>query len=161
MGTDVMRLAPLDATTVARLKRDSRLLTLCEAIGADPNAVLSLPADIGAALPAIIEDAREAISPAADEEIIGKLVEICAGLGMGVSQKEKTEWQAWACVQLSKLPRGLMLEGLEHASRTCERLNQVVKVVFDYAESYPARMRVQLDRLEAVAAAAQKQRTGE
>lgn len=97
-----------------------------------------------------MHEARAALAPADDEEIIGKLVEICAGLGMGVSQKEKTEWQAWACVQLAKLPRGLMLEGLDYASTTCERLNQVVKTVFDYAESYPARMKQQLERLEAL-----------
>lgn len=125
---------------------------MCEAIGADPTAQLRLPADLAAALPALIEDARADLAPAADTEIIGKLVEICAGLGMGISQREKTEWQAWACFQLEKLPRALMLEGLEQAATTCERLNQVVAFVFKYAESYPTRMREHLKRLEALAA---------
>lgn len=123
---------------------------MCEAIGADPAAQLQLPDDISAALPALIEDARADLAPAPDGEIIGKLVEICAGIGMGVAQREKTEWQAWACVQLAKLPRALMLEGLEEAGTTCERLNQVVAAVFKYAESYPARMREHLKRLEAL-----------
>jgi hypothetical protein len=135
--------------TVARLRRDTRLLALCEAIESVPaNATVPLPADIAAALPAIITAARAELAPADDGELIGKLIEICAGLGMGVSQTEKKEWQAWACVQLSKLPRGLALEGLDQAATSCDRLNQVVKAVFTYAESYPDRMRRTLERLE-------------
>lgn len=109
---------------------------------------MRLPADIAAALPAIIEFKRAELAPAADAEIMGKLIEICAGLGLGASQQEKTQWQAWACIQLTKLPRGLCLEGLNEASTTCDNLKQVVKAVFAYCESYPARMRQQLSRLE-------------
>jgi hypothetical protein len=123
---------------------------LCETIGNDPAASINLPSDIAAALPALVQDARAALAPADDREIIGKCIEICAGIGMGAGQKEKSEWQAWACIQLAKLPRALMLEGLDHASTTCERLNQVVKEVFAYAENYPSRLRQQLSRLEAL-----------
>lgn len=121
---------------------------MCDRIETGPPTAISLPDDIAVALPALIDHHRSELAPARDVEIIGKLVEICALIGMGVGQKEKTEWQAAACMQLTKLPRGLMLEGLGHAAETCDRLSQVVKSVFDYAEGYPDRMRVRLRQLE-------------
>lgn len=151
MGTDLIASGPPDEATVARLMRDVRLSTLCEGIESDPQNV-RLPADIAAALPSIIEIKRAELAPADDAEIMGKLIEICAGLGLGASQQEKTQWQAWACIQLTKLPRGLCLEGLSEASTTCDNLKQVVKAVFAYCESYPANMRRQLSRLERLAA---------
>lgn len=126
---------------------------MCEAIEAAPaSATLTLPADVAVALPAIIAAQRDELAPASDEELIGKLVEICGLLGLGRAQTEKAEWQAIACVKLGKLPRGLALEGLEHASTSCDRLEQVVKACFEYGEGYPDRMRARLAKLEALLA---------
>jgi hypothetical protein len=128
---------------------------LFEALANDPDAPLTVPAEIAAALPVLIAHQRAELAPADDETLMAKLIALCAGIGMGMAQREKTEWQAWACLQLSKLPRGLALEGLEHASTVCDHPRHVVKEVFTYAETYPSRMRTRLQMLEMLNSRAQ------
>jgi hypothetical protein len=115
---------------------------------------LTVPPDVAAALPALIDDTVSSLAPLPDEQMMAQLVAVAAALAMGLPQNEKREWMSVAAVELSQFPAGLCSEGLRDATTSCDSLRQVLKHVRDYCEDYPQRMRGRLDRLETLAAIA-------
>lgn len=112
----------------------------------DPRTPV-IPEDIAAGLPALVQDAEIACAPLSDQDLMLECTAVAAAIGLGASQKEKTEWIASAIVQLSRFPAGLVREALQDAPLNVSHLNNVIRFVADYCEDYPARMALRRDRL--------------
>jgi hypothetical protein len=113
-----------------------------------------LPADLRAALPALIADARMRCGPADEMKLASELTQTLSMLGGPMSHAERIEWQVSMQDDLRDIPGDLAIEGVRDARRTCRRREEVLPHVREYAEDYPARRRAQLQRLMTLATVA-------
>lgn len=111
-----------------------------------------VPADICAALPALVADARARLRPAGADPISAALTGTLAILGGPMSQADREAWQIAVGMELRNIPGDLALEGLQHARRTCDDARKVLPAVFEYAGEWPARRKKYLEGLLSLAA---------
>lgn len=150
MGKEMTRSAPSPspAEIVARWRRDPMLVSLLARLANGNENRPSVPAEIAAVLPVLVDEARMDFAPLDDDSLIGELTAVVAAIGLGASQNEKREWITAATIHLGQFPAGLCREALHESVLECDRLTQVLKFVKAYCEDYPMRMSGRLDRLE-------------
>ncbi len=151
--------SPSPAEIVARWRRHPMLEQLLQRLDGGHAKISSIPDDLTAALPFVVDAARRDFNPLSDDQLSDQLLAVVAAIGIGASQNEKREWMTVATLQLSRFPAGLCREGLQEAVLNCERLNQVIKFVAGYCEDYPQRMAARLDRLERLLAISERNKS--
>jgi hypothetical protein len=152
-------LVPVDnrpqAVIVASLRQDRRLATFCTLAVEQPDvARANLPADIRAALPALVEDAADQCQPLDTDAMTAALTESLALNGGGMSQSDRSAWILAMTAALQDVPADLAMEAIQHARLRCSYAAQTLPTITEYLEDYPRRRKARLKRLIALADAA-------